>query len=250
MAKPASGTALDTGHALYTSLSHVWAFLEGSGGTSADSKGTDTATLNGGSWATVGSDPVWRVATAAVNSITLGSTANLSGTADWSIAWRVKKSGQTYEGVIFGDDFGFCLCNDGSSVFNRDDNAVDNSFTGATTFTVLTDLLLTYDHAGNKMHLYQDGAEVTGSPLTPALSSSPIGITKLACGRSNSDATYSLVGDLHYVYLWAGRALTSTDAGTLDTNPYVIFSTGGGGGGITYSELERGLRGVCRGVAR
>ena len=37
--KPASGTGLDTGNALYSHIKNAWGFLEGSGTTSADSKG-------------------------------------------------------------------------------------------------------------------------------------------------------------------------------------------------------------------
>src|SRR5258708_3781904 len=44
MAKPVSGTALDPAHPLFSHFTNVWALLEGSGTSLADSKGSNTAT--------------------------------------------------------------------------------------------------------------------------------------------------------------------------------------------------------------
>ncbi len=94
MAKPASGTALDTGHSLYPSLSFADAFLEGSGTTTADSKNGNTGTLSSsGLWATDADGPVIRtVANNVQQPIALASPVVLSasGGVSWSIAWRTK----------------------------------------------------------------------------------------------------------------------------------------------------------------
>ncbi len=57
MSKPSSGATLDSGNALYSHLtasgSAVWALLEGSGSTSADSSGNSNTLTLGTGWVSV-----------------------------------------------------------------------------------------------------------------------------------------------------------------------------------------------------
>ncbi len=226
MAKPASGTALNTGHALYTSLANAYAFLEGTGGTSADSKSANTATLNHGSWATVSSDPVWRIAAAVSDAITLGSTISIAGTSSWSIAFRMKHSGDTFEGATHSDSAGATLVVtfEGSYLFWRANigSSDDHTFTGTTSFTTVADYVLTYDHAANRLHLYVNGTEDASSPQIPAGANTQLDVDRLASRGDNG--VYGLVGDFHYWYVWSGRVLSGAEATTLAADPYAMFA--------------------------
>src|SRR5690348_6090730 len=103
MAKPASGASINNSDAqgLSTSLANVWAFLEGSGTTSADSKGGDTATLASSSyWSTDANGPIISIATASNTAITLASTVSLTASTDWSIAFRAKLNAANNQGMV------------------------------------------------------------------------------------------------------------------------------------------------------
>jgi hypothetical protein len=59
MVKPASGTALNTSGTLYTGLNNWYGMLEGSGGTTADGKSSNTGTLDGTvTWTSDGDGPL------------------------------------------------------------------------------------------------------------------------------------------------------------------------------------------------
>ena len=85
--KPASGSTLDSGNALFTSLVAVWGMLEGSGATSADSTGNGhTLTTNGSNvtWSTdSNTDPVLAVSASTANAIPIASPITLLGNASW-----------------------------------------------------------------------------------------------------------------------------------------------------------------------
>jgi hypothetical protein len=236
MAKPASGSSLDTGHALYTSLNNVWAFLEGSGATTADSKSADTGTLNSGSWQSDATGPFWRTTAAAATPITLASAISLGliggSTKDpFSIAFGVKKANDSdNQGMVLGDtgntsDFIWEV--PGSYLQYRDSGGGDHTFAGATPFSSYADFLITYDPAANGgagyIRVYKNAVEVTGSPLTAGNANTALHIITLLNGYTSS--AFSFIGDTYYIYIWKSRALTSSDATTLHSNPYVIFQT-------------------------
>jgi len=75
-------------------------------------------------------------------------------------------------------------------------------------------------------HLYKNGSEVSGSPIDNAGVGLAMTITHLLNGFTGSLA---FVGTLSYLYFWTDRILTSTEAGTIDSDPYAIFSGAGGG---------------------
>lgn len=236
MAKPASGTALDTGHALYTNLTHAYGCLEGSGTTSVDSKGGNDLTLSGsGLWSSDGDGPTL-VNTSNTNNSPLTPASAISFTTqqDWSMAWRAKQTSNDDNGMIVGDPSGSTnyLWMRGSSYLRFVNANSANNFTGVSTFTALDDWLYTTEYIAGTTYrhrLYQNGVEVSGSPIDNAAIGNNLTIAAIMGGFSN----LALVGTLSYLYIWKDRLLTSTDAGMLDTNPYVIFTSGGGGGGLS-----------------
>lgn len=251
MAKPASGTGLDTGSAFYSGLAAVWAFLEGSGGTSADSKGSNGLTLNSGSWSTdAAGDACWHVGSAAANPVALASAIAYDGTTAWSIAWRGKQDANNANGMMLGNDSGTrYLWYEGGSDIDYASSAGASRFNSNTDFTTERDYVLAYDPSDPiagfaSSRLFTNGSADAQNPRLGA----DLRFDRLMAGYDGT-STLGLVGTLSYFYLWSGRTLTQSEASTLHSNPYAIFSTGGGGGGgVTYAELERGIRGLLRGV--
>lgn len=223
MAKPASGSTLDTGHALYTSLSHVWAILESSGTTTADSKGGITGTLAGTvAFGSDGTGP-YLVTTSGTGKLTLASTVTLS--SSWSIAWAATNTGNDNNGMMAGSgsSAGYLWEEGGTAIFYRPSSGGDVSFTTDTSQTAEADRVLTHDGSGT-YKLYKDGTLV--NTVTGAGSAS-WAIDRLMSGFSGD--TFSLVGKLRYFYTWSGRVLTLTEAGNIHTDPYNFFSSGGPG---------------------
>jgi hypothetical protein len=235
MAKPASGTALDTGHALYTSMIHAWGLLEGTGTTITDSRGTNHGTLrSSGLWSTDADGPTVVETDGTQRTIALGSTVTIGASdADFSIAWRAKQTTTNNNGMLLGPnntqaeyiwmrDANYARVNMNGSSYN---------FTDLTTFTTNANYLLVRDfEAGVTDHLllYKDGTLVREENSAGWGS---IAFDTIMNGWTLAD-DLGLEGTLNYLYVWSGRALNSTDASTLHANPYVIF-TGGGGGGLS-----------------
>lgn len=221
MAKPASGTALDTGHALYTNLAHAWGLLEGTGTTSVDSRGTKDLTLSSsGLWTTNGGgENIIRIGTATAAPLALATSLTLGGgSAHWSIAFRAKQATSNNEGMILGDNSNtndFLWFSGGNYLRFRSSSGGDFDFSSLTTFTTTANYLITSSDG----KIYKDGSLVqTLGAFTPTLN-----VTHL--GNGYTSTTLALVGDIEYVYVWTNRTLNLTDAGTLHTDPYVIYQS-------------------------
>lgn len=231
MAKPASGTSLNTGHALYTALEAVWAMLEGTGTTSADSTGNGhTLTFAGGgtapTWSTDGAgDAIIALGTALTQPLAVGTPFTLADGVDWSIAWRFKQTTDSNNGMVIGEtgtqlsfvwQAGVAL--NGIRFRNvADDTDADFANADATTDK---NYLLVNDFSGDgKLHLYINGSEV-GTGVTPS-GGTDLDIDTL--GNAYSSTTFALIGSFTYCYVWDGRALTSSDATALHADPYDLF---------------------------
>ncbi len=236
MAKPASGTGLDTGSSLYSVLtavgSAVWGLLEGSGSTSADSSGnghtlTPDATAT---WSTNGAgEAILACSGTSGNTCPITSPIALASTSAWSFAFRLKVNvTATYESV-FGASNNDLLVNDTSIAAYRSISGAQANFTSAGAIDWVTDAdwLLTVDGLSSlKVRLYHNGTEVGDSPKTIAAGDSQFTFSSLGSPAS----TFQFAGTLTYGYLMNGYVATGTDASNLHSNPYFIFSTGGGGG--------------------
>jgi hypothetical protein len=237
MAKPASGTALDTGHALYTNLTHVWALLEGTGTTIADSRGTNTGTLrSSGLWTTDSEGAIVRETDGTQRTIALGSTVTLgSSNANWSIAFAAKQTTGNNNGMFVGPNnaqAAYVWLRDANYLRFQDSAANGANFTGVTTFTTRANYVLTHEFESgvtDHIRLYKDGSLISDEQR-------PAGYDTLAFDTIGNGWTLAddlgLEGDISYLYVWAGRLLNLTEVGTIHTNPYAIF-TGGGGGGLS-----------------
>ncbi len=231
MAKPASGTTLDTGNALYTSLLAVWALLEGSTTSSADSKGSNTLTLSSsGLWSTNGGgENIIHLTSAIVTPLDLASDITLSASSSWSIAFRAKEATNGTAGMILGDQSGsnnFFWFKSNSTFTYRNGSASDLDFVGSAGDTTTTaNWVLTYTHTGGgvgDVKCYRNGSQVGTTQ------SSKVGSLVIkALGNGYSSNTFSLIGDIEYVYIWDGRALSSGDVSTINSSPYGFFSAAG-----------------------
>lgn len=238
MAKPASGTALDSGHPLFSQLTHVWAFLEGSGTTSADSKGSNDLTLDAStSWDTSADGAVLSMATALSAPASLGTPVVFDGTQSWSIAFSAKQDADGTAGMVLGDntnnDANIWFRSD-SSKYARytDDAGTDRTFNaaGVYPFTSLDNYLVVYDQTAGTVELYKNGASLQSLSASGTLTINTL-------GNGYSTSSFSLVGDISYVYIMDGYAASSTDAGNLNTNPFAIFQ--GSGDAVTLSSVSR-----------
>lgn len=238
MGKPASGASLDAGNSLYSHLtaagSAVWAMLEGSGTTSADSSGNGHGlTLDGTcSWSTdgAGNAIVTYGGAAGGHACAVTGPPDLAGTSSWSFAWRGKITGANTFNVFAGGEASGSNIDFVKGVRLEFDSKAGGSYkfdSYATDFLNDHDYLLVYDQPNARLHLYVDGAEVTGSPLTVASNDAAVKFASLGAGFDGSDS-FSILGSLTYGYLMAGYAASSTDASNLHADPYSIFSAGGG----------------------
>ncbi len=249
MAKPASGTTLDTGSSFYASLASAWAFLEGTGASSADSKGSNTLTLNSGSWSTDSAgDACWHVASAAANPVALTSAIAYTGSSAWSIAFRCKLDTNNNNGMLLGNNSSSrYIWLQGANYILYSNSSAGAVFADNTNFSIERDYVLAYDPSDPiagfaSARLFVNGVADSGNPRLGL----ELLFDRLMAGYDGS-STLAMVGTLSYFYLWNGRTLTSSDASTLHSSPYVLFGGGGGGGGVTEVALERGTRGLLRG---
>ncbi len=247
MAKPANGATLNTGHALYTSLAAVWAMLEGSGGTTADLTGSHNLTLGDSAvWTTIGGEAAISIPSPAgltAQPLAVASPFTLSAASPWSIAWRGKESADNGAGMTIGDkdDTSNFVWMSGNNDFLRfrSSNTTDHDF-ALSLFTTDANYLLAWDQAGDgKVHLYKDGSQV-GTGVASTTSNAGLSIDTV--GNAYSGQNFALNGTLTYCYVWSGRALNSTDASTLHSDPYVFLSAGTPTAPLTQSTVHSAAR--------
>lgn len=244
MPKPASGTTLDTGHALYTNLSMAWGLLEGSGTTTTDSKSARTGTLSSsGLWSTDGDGPIILTTNSSDNTpIGFSSDFTFSGTSI-TLAWRAKQTTSNDNGMLLGSpntSNNYVWLRGGTNLTLKINASVVGTMS-PTDYTALDDWVLacelepavTYHH-----HLFKNGVEVSGSPLDNGGVGLAMTINAIGNGFTSG---ISFVGTISYVYAWDGRMLTGAEAATLHSNPYAIF-TGGAAPTTTGPFRSRRLR--------
>lgn len=227
MSKPAAGATLDTGNALYSSMANIWAVLETSGSTLADSKGSNTITLAGDAVITANSgNPYVAFSGTSSRPGAMGSTVSLSGSSSWSIAWGGLTTTSGVNGMICGNvTIPSYIWMFGGNYLKWQGDSTSAQFGSGTGFTTFHDYLLVFDDANALMHLYVDGTELTPAQTVTAGQGA---FTLTTFGNGYTAATFDIIGRLDYFYIWSGRVLTGTDAGTLHTDPYAIFATSGG----------------------
>lgn len=223
--KPASGTALDTGHALYTSLEAVWGLLEGSGTSTADSKGTNTGTLSGsGLWSTDANGPIIHETSAVDNRGVAVTQFSFSGLENFSLAFGGKQTSSDNNGMVAGDPdtvTNYIWWRSGNYLRVNAAGTVSD-FTSLTSFTTYADYVITFEFingVSNLWRLYKNGTITADSPISNS------GVFQMDAVVGGF-ATLTLVGDLSYFYVWRARVLSGAEATTLATNPYVIFQGG------------------------
>ncbi len=238
MAKPASGATLDSGGSLYSQLtaagSAVWAMLEGSGGTSADSSGNGH-TLTLAAWATWGTngggEAIINCAASSGQTLAITSPIHIASTTSWSLAFRLA-------GAAAGINASFGRASSSNSTvfwaydtnFGYYVNPISGNnivLSGATDWHTDANWLLVVDAPGLKIQLYRNGSEVSGSPYTITGPDTEFYFVALGSGYDASGVN-ALIGSMTYAYLMNGYAASSSDATALNANPYSIFSTGGG----------------------
>jgi hypothetical protein len=223
VAKPASGTALNTGHALYSALtaagSVVLGELEGLGATTADSSGNaNTLTINasgsGLTWGTDGAgDACLNCAGASLT--VAGSLATpivLDGTGSYTIWVKCKQTANDNNGMICGNEN-----NGGVTAFLAILSGVLRlrTVTGGTT--------VNYDQPGAKVHAYQDGTEI-GTGQAVASNRGAITIRSVWSGYQGN-GTLSFVGRGSLFYLAKGYSGSGSDATSINSAPYGVFGT-------------------------
>ncbi len=124
------------------------------------------------------------------------------------------------------DEDGRYLWQRGGNYLRNNDSA--SNFTSQTSFTATVDYLLVEDFifgVSNNLYLYKNGVLTADSPFN---TDSPFTLDTIGNGFDVGASTLGFVGDISYVYAWTGRALNATDAMTLHSTPYGIFTGGGG----------------------
>lgn len=226
--KPASGTGLDSGNALFSKFKNVWAFLEGSGTTSADSKSSNTLTLDTSAlWASDAVGPKI-VSSAAGHHCTPGTTVSLPTTAqtDYGFAWGCSQLNADNQGMVCGhvQSTDFFIWMNGGVISFRDVGGTEASWT-PTTITAMHDYVLSLHFvssgSGWTASLYEDGSLISTQAYTPAGAISNFTLTDILRGYNNSG--FDFIGTLEYLYTFDNYAPSSTDAANLHTNPYSIF---------------------------
>ena len=225
MAKPASGTAIDAGHALAANLEAAWGLLEGSGTSSADATGNghDLTLASAGYWGTDGGDPVLVIGSANAAPAAVTSPIVFGSGVSWSIAWRAKQTSSGNAGMVAGNRTNtneFVWMN-GTSISFRNATNVTVNFTGQTP-TTIADYVMTSDGGAptSSVKLYKDGT------LVDTLSSTAGGATWTVNTLGNGYSTntgFALIGQLDYCFLWSGRTLDATEAAAIDADPWAMF---------------------------
>jgi hypothetical protein len=226
VAKPASGTPLDTSHAFYPYWAACWGFLEANTPTtSADSFGTRTLTLSGsGLWASDSDGPYIHITAASNTNLVPASSLTLSANTSWSILFRGKQTTSGTAGMLCGNtgtnSTNFLFFNGPTTLRFRDSGA-NNRDSTITSTTTLADYAVTYTATGagfGNLKVYENGTlknTITGIP-------GPLVIAALAAGSS---AGLGLAGDLRYVYVLNGLDVSQSQAASISASPYQVFGT-------------------------
>jgi hypothetical protein len=197
--------------------------LEGSGGTTADGKGSNTGTLDTSvTWTSDSDGALLNFSdNTVVRPILLASLIVLStlGANDWSVAWRGKQTVSNVHGICCGTP----TTNDYIAMFggvSLEWEGQQSAPLGLADFTSLTDFTAQADYVlsavSGQLHLYKNGVETADSPITPA----GLGFGVNTLGNGNDLVNDGLIGQLSYVGFWVNRALTASEAGLLHTDPY------------------------------
>jgi hypothetical protein len=241
MAKPASGTALDTGHALYTGLAACFWFP--SGDLTADATGTRSLTIDGAcsQGTDANGDSCLAIPSALSAPAALSSALSLAGNGDWSLAWRGKTTNADAQGMVLGNNGNtsdFLWMFNSTALRVRDSAGGDVDPTSSlTSFVTEANYVVSFDRDQDgvgRFHFYKDGVEV-GTGTSGGNNDHALSINCIGNGYTGSG--FALIGTLSHVYVWSGRALSSSDASALNTNPYAMFSAGGGGGSAKTLDL-------------
>jgi hypothetical protein len=232
MPKPTSGTSLDTGNSLYTNLSAAWAFLEGSGLSSADSvAGTYDLTLISSASLFWGTDDAGDTSlifdVPETNPVRLANDLVLDGSVDWSLAFRISQKAEDTKGMFIGDGAqqAYVFLNGsgnylrvrnaaGVQIFNYDVTAIDT--------TLDDDWVITYTQTSGTSGdyaLYLNGVQVATDSGSGDLGN----IDRIGNGATSSN--FALAGSISYIYAWVGRALVLADAAALASDPYSVFES-------------------------
>lgn len=204
MAKPASGSTLDTGHALATDMVACWPMLEGSGTTTADltANNNDLTFAGGGgapTWSTDGSgDAIIAIGTQLTEPLNPASAISLGASlASWSIAFRAKQTTSGDKGMVFGDyssTLPYFWFFGGTFFGGRDNNNQNLDLSSITSFTSDANYVIVYDGAADTYTLWKDGASV--QQLT-SIVSCPVTIGTV--GNAFNVSTFALVGSFTYM---------------------------------------------------
>jgi hypothetical protein len=230
MAKPASGSTLNTGHALYTNLQNAWAFLEGSGTTSVDSRSANNLTLDGGGnviWDTDASgDNVININSFVARPLALDSLINVPNSGDWTIAWGMDQDdADDLRGMILGTYLegtrSYLFARNGTNLSYRyKEESITVSFgDAADDFKANINCVLAFSNSSGDAKLYIDGVLVDTKALVTTRS---LDIDTI--GHASTSVNTSFIGLMKYVYVWVGRELNATEAAALTTDPYDFFT--------------------------
>lgn len=197
--------------------------LEGTGSTSADltGNGHTLSVSSGASWTTISGEAAIAYDGSANQPSAITSPFDFDGSTDWSVAWRGKQTSSGVDGILAGDNTtspDFIFFNGGTALRFRNSSSVTADFS-PTVFTTDANYVLAYDASGTRVHLYKDGSEVSGSPITSITGSFQLN----TLGNGQTGTAFNLVGSLTYFYVWSGRELTSSDASALHTDPYQML---------------------------
>lgn len=229
MAKPVSGSALDTNSTYYDSLSNAWGFLEGSGTFSVDSRTRLNATFSHTdiSWTTNASEAVISSTNTANHAwIDLNQTVSLEAGVSWTIAFNMHLNEFLSDGVLLANsaEDSYVAMMAGGSPHIRVYSTTGRLYTFTNfAYTVASNYAIVYDSTIEQMLFYKDGAVSSGvDVLSP--SESGLELNRMI-GDSSALVGQTLEGVLRYMYIWPGRALDSSLVADLHTDPYRIYSS-------------------------
>jgi hypothetical protein len=226
--KPPSGSALDTGGSLYSALTAAFGFLENTGTTSTDAKGGIVATFSSSpapAWSSDSEGPFIHC-TADEQYLTLGSNIVIPINTSFSLAWGTKNI--SAQSAICGNRLtssNYMIQNTNSTLGMNQPLIGNQTYNDSLTSSVANrnDYVASFSYSGGSytVNLYENGTLQTSSPYTTAANASTWTINSICKGLSSTG--FGMRGDLYYLYICSGTALSSTDATNLRTNPYFVY---------------------------
>lgn len=209
-------STLDLGHAIFASLRNLWTFNEGSGSTVADAQGGNTGTLGTGvTWSS------GKLNFAGTGQVNLTTKQNLTGLANWSIAWRSMPSATSSLRMILGDnsiitDYVWFQTNTNLRVAL----VQQANFPLSLSRTQDRSYVLTAENIGGgfvRLRLYEDGVEVSGSPSYKDIAPSTADLSYNVIGNGYTATTFAWQGTINWLAIW-DRTLSGADAALLVPN--------------------------------